>query len=458
MNSSLAASLALLLALAPGLRAADAPPPPPVDPARAILTLAGTGVSGATNGPGATATFHLPFFLAVAPDGHVFVSDLLNNAIRRITPAGEVSTHTGFFPAGGSEDGPLATAKFKAPSGLALDRAGNLYVADRVSHAIRRISANGQVTTIAGLAGTPGSADGPREEARFNFPNGLAVDASGNIFVADTGNSTIRRIDINGFVTTLAGSPGVEAAVNGPGGVARFSIPFGLALDTSGNLFVADTGNDLIRRITPAGVVSTVAGNQSHPPFADGTGDAARFDNPRGICVDAAGNLFVTDFGNAALRRITPAGVVTTIAGAPRVRGSADGRGDQVRFDGPMGIAVDAAGNLYVCDAHNHKIRRSVFAPSFQSQPQGLQLTAGTAAVLTANVASDVPATFQWRKNGLAVPGATTATLSFASVQGADAGVYTLVATNPAGSVTSQPANLVVAVPAPVITAQPASQ
>src|SRR5947209_203745 len=204
-------------------------------------------------------------------------------------------------------------------------------------------------TTLAGQASI-GSADGTGGVARFYVPSGVATDSSGNVYVADLLNSTIRKITPAGVVTTLAGLAGVTGSADGTGGAARFYRPTGVATDSSGNVYVADQYNHTIRKITPAGVVTTLAGLAGSYGSADGTGSAARFNGPNGVATDSSGNVYVADTYNNTIRKITPAGVVTTLAGLAVSVGSADGTGSAARFNDPSGVATDSSGNVRVAD------------------------------------------------------------------------------------------------------------
>jgi sugar lactone lactonase YvrE len=280
-----------------------------------VSTLAGTtGVAGTQDGTGGGALFNQPAGVAVDNAGNVFVSDTGNATIRKITPSGTVSTLAGSPANRGSQDGPGSTATFSAPAGLNVDGAGNLYVTDTFNATIRKITSAGVVSTLAGMAGNRGDADGTGAAARFNYPNGVTVDAAGNVYVADTYNDTIRQITAAGVVTTLAGSAGISGATDLTGATALFNQPCGIAVDAAGNIYVADTGNGTIRKIAPGGVVRTVAGAAGIAGWGDGMGNRALFNQPRGLVVDATGNVFVADTGNGTLRKIAADGTVTTPA------------------------------------------------------------------------------------------------------------------------------------------------
>ena len=217
---------------------------------------------------------------------------------------------------------------------------------------------SGVVTTLAGAAGQTGSTDGTGVAASFNYPFGVAVDSSGNVYVADTYGSTIRKITPAGAVTTLAGKTEEPGSSDGTGADASFSNPIGVAVDSNGNVYVADAGNATIRKITSAGVVTTLAGAAGLAGSADGPGADARFNYPEGVAVDSNGNVYVADTNNSLIRKITGAGVVTTFAGTAEQLGTEDGKGVAARFYYPIGVAVDSSGYVYVADTENHTIRK----------------------------------------------------------------------------------------------------
>ena len=337
-----------------------------------FTTFAGSPKQGGTaDGAGYSARFLNPQGVAVDALGNVYVTDCYNSSIRKITPDGLVSTFAGTPGISGSADGTGTAAQFNYPYGIAVDTAGNVYVADSGNSTVRKITPGAVVTTLAGSPGSPGSKDGTGSAARFFGLFGITVDPSGNVYVTDRGNDTIRKITPAGVVTTLAGRVGVTGSSDGNGSAARFNLPTGIAIDNNGNIFVADYGNDTIRKILPGGNVTTFAGSPEVIWSTDGVGSNARFYLPCGLAVDAGNNIYVADTSNHTIRKITPSAVVSTLAGLPASTGSADGTGSAVRFNLPTGVAVDARGSVYVADFANFTIRKGV-PPTPQITSSGL--------------------------------------------------------------------------------------
>jgi gliding motility-associated-like protein len=316
-----------------------------------VTTFAGNGVAGFVDATGTAARFKTPFAIANDAAGNVYVVDYGNNAIRKITPAGLVTT----FVTGLSN-----------PGGVAVDAAGNVYIADTGNQVIKKATPAGVVTIYAG-SGNLGFNNGPANIASFKNPQDVAVDAAGNVYVADYGNHQIRKINTTGVVSVLAGS-GAGALQDGTFTGAKFRTPYGVTCDAAGNVYVADFGNSAIRKITPGGVVTTMAGNGT-AGFANGNGSAARFDKPGDVAVDANGNVYVTDSYNSLIRKVTPTGDVTTFAGNLGNFARIDGVGTGAVFHFPIGITIDANGNLYTADNGAHSIRKISTKGYYIDQP-----------------------------------------------------------------------------------------
>jgi hypothetical protein len=335
-----------------------------------VTTIAGSGILGSANGTNRAARFNFPYGLTIDGAGSLYVADADNETIRKVTPIGTnwvVTTLAGQAGAFGFVDGTNSAARFNGPVGVAIDRTGTLYVAEADNHTIRQVTpigTNWVVTTLAGVAANPGSADGIGNSARFNSPYSVAIDTAGNLYVADTFSDTVRKmtmVETNWVVSTVGGVGGNFGSTDGPGNVALFKGPAAVTVDSAGNTYVADQINHTIRKVTPAGEVTTLAGTAGYGGSANGGNSDARFLFPSGVAVNSAGNVYVADRYNATIRKMTPVGTnwaVTTLAGFPGSFGSADGIASDAQFSGPAGMAVDPAGNLYVADADAHTIRR----------------------------------------------------------------------------------------------------
>ena len=377
-----------------------------------FTTLAGANSGSSQDGVGGNARFESPHGIGIDGSGNLYVGDTGNHTIRKVTSAGVVSTIAGTTRMPGNTDGSGAAALFGDPVGVAVDGQGNVYVADGSSNTIRELTPAGTgwfVSTIAGQSGVAGTNDGTGTNALLNNPTGIAADLAGNLYVADSVNNTIRMISPQGsnwVVSTIAGQPGSSGSAGGLGPNAQFNYPAGVAVDGSGNLFVADLYNNLIREIQPDGtnwMVSTIAGAGPSSPFiypnsvgvdsndnvfvgqflgviaeivpvgggwsvsdiagaaafgfANGTGTNAQFNFTWGAAVNAVGNLFVVDTFNNCIRSVTSGGVVSTLAGLPPVSAGADGTGAAAQFNLPGGLAVDSVGNIYVADSQNYDVR-----------------------------------------------------------------------------------------------------
>jgi len=338
----------------------------PYVPTVTVSTLAGSGPAtyeggDFADGPGAAARFNNPSGIVMDTQARLlYVADLHNQRIRVVTLAGVVSTLAGSGELG-FVDGPGSEAAFRNPVGMAVDPKGNLYVTDYFNYRIRKVTPSGEVSTFAG-SGEPGLVDGPGSVAQFDRPAGAVVDAEGNLYVTDFANHRIRKISPEGEVSTLAGSgptgEGGGGFADGPGTAARFHYPYGIAIDAKGTLYVVDAGNHRIRKISPEGEVSTLAGS-GEAGFADGDGSTAQLRYPYGMAMDAEGNLYVADTANCRIRKVTPEGIVSTFAGSG-VQGSADGPGSLAQFNVPFDVTLDKDGTLYVVDSYGHRVRKLV--------------------------------------------------------------------------------------------------
>jgi uncharacterized delta-60 repeat protein len=400
--------------------------------------------------------FPHPVSISIDSSNNLYVGDTANNTIQKINPSFQVSSFVGSTGQAGSMDGTGASALFNQPGGITATAAGTLTVADTANATIRSVTAAGVVTTLAGSATGRGGTDGVGSAALFSAPVGIAQTATGACYVADSTNHTVRLVTANGTVTTFAGTNGSSGASDGTGTGARFNNPTGVAVDAAGNVYVADTTNNLVRQITPTGVVTTLAGVTGIAGSQDGTGSGALFNGPSGLAVDGSKNIYVADTGNSTIRKITPAGVVTTLAGLPTAGGLKDGAGSDALFNQPKALTIDSAGNLYVADTGNAAIRQvtplgvvttlhlTSMGPTITTQPASLTVAAGSNASFNVTVSSQTPVSYQWKKGGVDIPGANAATFSIASAGSADAGNYTVVVTNIVGSVTSSVATLTV--------------
>jgi len=313
-------------------------------------------VLGAPGSPAVLAQFPSPSCIAVDASGNLYVGDSSLDTIQKISTTGVVNLVAGSSGLGGSTDGTGAGALFNQPGGIVIDSSGNLFVADTGNSTIRKIASGNIVTTFAGSAANKSYKDGTGAGAWFNSPVGIALDALNNLFVADSKNSVIRKISSTAAVTTFAGAAGVIGSTDSP---PRFNVPFGLAVDFSTSIvYVGDSSNNTIRKITPFGSTSTLAGLALTTGSADGTGSVARFNLPDGAATDTAGNVYIADTASSTIRKMTPGGMVTTIAGQAGVQGLTDGTGTGSLFNQPEALTVDTANNIYVADTGNAAIRK----------------------------------------------------------------------------------------------------
>ena len=391
-----------------------------------ITTVVGDGNESYSGDGGSSlsASLHGPAFVTVDEHGNLFVADQGNNVIRKVQPDGIygsfgiITTIAGNGSAGYSGDGGAATnASLSNPSGVAVDTQGNIFIVDQGNHRIRKVDTNGIISTVAGTGNQIFFGDGgPATNANLNFPCAVAVKAYGNFLIADYGNNRIRQVDTNGIITTVAGGAGgFYGGYSGDGGAAtnaQLKSPFGVTVDAHGNLFIADQGNGVIRKVNTNGIITTVAGNNRFGPSCNNCyATNSNFYAPTGVAVDTDGNLFIADLGNHLIEKVDTNGILTTAAG--KYMGNSGGFGTysgdggaatNATFNKPCGVALDGYGNLFIADQYNNRIRAVIASAGY-------------------------------------------ATLGLTNVKPSSAGSYQVLITNAFGSVTSSTATLTVSSP-----------
>lgn len=471
-----------------------------------VTTLAGSpGLTGSTDGVTGVSLTSGPVGIAYY-DNALYVADCGNHTIRKIDPATKgISTLAGIPGLEGAQNGPLETATFSKPFGVAVDASGNVYVSDAGNHLIRKIATTGTVSTVAGKAGLSGSKNATGPDARFNYPTGLAYDnLSNSLFVADAGNHQIRMVDISsGSVTIVAGTAGFPGANDGTGASARFKNPSGLAMD-GGTLYVADAGNSSIRKVDlNTKAVTTLAGVNGQIGDKDGNGNAARFRGVGGLAIDN-GTLYVGDTGNHTVRKVSASGMVSTYAGVTLKTGSLDSESASALMKNPLGMATDRLGNVYLADTDNYTVRQiiplatvggsqtsssgtsftissstlflkkapvdesdtgfynclviggsgsvrsnSVYVqvntlPYITTQPLSTTIVTGGSVNLSTTAVGTGTLSYQWRKGGEPIKSATQSSYSFVGKTNGDSGSYDCLVSNVAGYAITSPAIVVV--------------
>ena len=330
-----------------------------------ITTIAGNGIASASGDGGLAveATLNTPASIAIDAAGNVYVADAFNHRIRRIAPDGVITTLAGTGEAGAEGDGgPARNAQLRVPMGVAVDGAGALYIADTYNHRIRRVTPDGIISTIAGTGESGFGGDGgPGTAALLAYPTGIAVANDGALYIADTRNHRVRRLAADGTISTVAGTGAAGfSGDGGPAALARLNNPRGVAAAPDGALYIVDRENRRIRMVDADGNITTVAGTGSSGYNGDrGPATQAALRAPYGVATDHQGNLYIADTFNHRVRKVTPAGSIDTVAGSDRFGFSGDGwAAGFATLHYPLGVAVDIAGNLYVADSFNHRIRK----------------------------------------------------------------------------------------------------
>jgi len=435
-----------------------------------ITTVAGSGTFGFSGDGGAATNAGLDHPNSVALDaaGNLYIADSYYNHVRKVDTNGIITSMAGGGHNGLGDGGPATNASLNKPSGVAVDASGRVYIADQNNSLVRKVDTNGIITTLAG--GGSGGDGGAATNASVNHPAGVASDPAGNLYIADTGNNRIRKVDTNGIITTIAGNGfGAFAGDGGAAIHASLSGPTGVAVDAVGNLYIADEGNQRVRKVSTSGVISTVTGTSSAGYFGDGGAAAiASLNNPRGVAMDAVGNLYIADSSNKRIRKVDTNGIITTVAG-----GGSSGDGGpatSASLNWPAGVVLDAIGDLYIADAFNYRVRKV--------DTNGIITTVAGSGTRGYGGDGGAPTNAGlYNPYGVAVDGAGNLyiadtynmvirkaliyagypALTLVNVGAVNAGNYTVVISNAYGSVTSAVATLIVQAP-PVITVQPASQ
>jgi hypothetical protein len=353
-----------------------------------ITTFAGSDTSGygGDGGPATSAAFNTPLCTFADAAGNIYIADWGNNRVRKVNTSGIITTVAGNgTTVHGGDGGPATAAGIVAPYGIVTDAAGNLYITeggiDTFGQYVRKVSASGVITTIAGSGTTGYSGDGgPATAAQFSDVRGIAVDGAGNVYVADAGNFCIRKINTTGIIATIAGNDtSGYSGDGGPATAAELSLPTGLALDGAGNIYLSDYSNNRIRKIDNTGIITTIAGNDTMSFGGDnGPATAAELHFPAGLAIDGSGNLYIADENNSRVRKVNSANIITTIAGNGIYGYGGDGgHATAAELSAPAGVTVDGAGNIYIADADANNVRKVIpynvgvtsIPPSGMNQP-----------------------------------------------------------------------------------------
>jgi uncharacterized protein (TIGR03437 family) len=400
-----------------------------------ITTVAGTGSTGFSGdgGPATSARLYWPYGVTVDGSGNIYIADWSNNRVRKVSPSGIISTVAGTGTAGYAGDGgPATSANLNSPYGTAVDGSGNLFIADENNNRIRKVSPSGIITTVAGTGSSSFSGDGgPATSAQLNSPHNVTLDGSGNLYFSDSSNNRIRKVSSTGIISTVAGNGGSSSSGDGgPATSAQLNWPHGVALDGSGNLYIGDYDNNRIRKVSSSGIITTVAGTGTGGFSGDGgPATSAQLYNPNGVVLDGSGNLYFSDFSNNRIRKVSPSGIITTVAGTGSSGFSGDGGpATSAQLSEPSGLAMDGSGNLFIADENNCRIRliqtigaAALSITTTSPLPQG---TAGTAYSQTLSATGGV-SPYTWSVTSGSLPGGLTLASSGAiSGTPATAGAY----------------------------------
>ena len=350
------ASAALAMALVP-MTQAGAVPVSATSPTLSVI--AGTGTDGSpTAGPATSSQLNQPYGVALDASGNVYIADSENNVIERVAPSGTLSIIAGNGTAGPPTAGPATSSNLNGPSGVAVDSVGNVYIADAANHVIEKVTPSGTLSVIAGTGEQGSPTAGPATSSSFDYPTGVAVDASNNLYVADLFNNVVEKITPSGTLSIFAGTGTSGVPTAGKATSSQLSYPQGVAVDSVGNVYIADAANHVIEKVTPSGTLSIIAGNGTRGHPTAGPATSSNLNGPSGVAVDFAGNVVIADRDNNVVEKVTPSGTLSVIAGTGEPGSPTAGPATSSSFNYPTGVAVDASGNVYIADENNYLIEK----------------------------------------------------------------------------------------------------
>jgi sugar lactone lactonase YvrE len=354
-----------------------------------LSVVAGTGFSGSpAPGPATSSDLSGPAAVAVDSSGNLYIADFGNNVVEEVTPGGVLSIVAGTGTGGAPTPGPATSSNLYSPAGVAVDSAGNLYIADMFNNRVEKVTSGGVLSIVAGT-GTGGvPTPGPATSSDLYAPSGVAVDSAGNLYIADLNNNLVEKVTSGGVLSIVAGSGNVGRPTPGPATASALYYPFSVAIDSAGNLYIADSSNDVVEKVTSGGVLSIVAGTGTGGAPTPGLATSSDLSDPQGVAVDSAGNLYIADANNSVIEQVTPFGVLSIVAGTGTFGPPTPGPAAASALNFPYGVAVDSSGNLYIADFGNNVVEEVTTSWTVPGPPTTVTATAGNAQ---ANVTWSAP-------------------------------------------------------------------